>query len=705
MMIGIGSAYFYSAVFIQGKFKTISDGSLPAMSSLNEIRESVWELWQIKEKEELVGQSFIDVEKTILHYRNVSNIDQKDEVSKRLRASILMLQEKVDTMDYNQFVQAVVDINFMVSQVMSAESAKLSSKTQEVDWVTAYTSGLSMLLIAVGLFGCLLPGLWLAKSVSKALVNVQKAADLIAAGDLSQGLSEEGNDEISQLSTSFNRMVTTIRQADIEITREVEDRIRAERKAQTAAKAKSDFLAHMSHEFRTPLNGILGYSQMLSLDHGLSEKNVEVVKSLQKSGESLLELINDVLDLTKIEAQKMNVQKTRFYLGDFLESLVESYSEQVRMKGLNFKIELDDNLPEDILSDQIRLRQILVNLLGNAIKFTDRGHVGISVTPIEGGLRFSVYDTGMGISPEHHADVMQPFQQIELKDRNNQGTGLGLPISNRLLEMMGSHLCLKSDLEKGSTFYFDLPQPDVKYRKLVHSPTRVTGYRGKARKILIGEEGLGTATMLMPLMQKVGFEVLHLRSADTFIEKCLFFQADVVVIDLYFGESDGVEVMRELQNEYERNPDSNVPTIFLFSDHRKTNDRERALRSGANAFLGVPIRFSDLLVAIRDELDLVWIEGSAELDTRSNSVKMQIQEDQEDIYPQKSELKSLLELTRSGNVRQLRERLVQLREENKTLSLFVDRLLVLCADYRVNAILQELEKLVANETLETDQKT
>ena len=702
LMIGIGAGYLFTSIYVKKKLAVMSQASLPSMQLLNDIRENVWGIWGIQGDEMESGLRFREMEKKAIAYQNISKQEEMEKISLELRTSLLELQEALDADDYQSFLSGAGKINRIITLAVDNETDILVRKGREVNGIVTLANWISILFIAVAVVFCMIPGWWLAASISKALGKTQLAADQIASGDLSQTLPEEGEDEISELACAFNRMVDTIRQADEEITREVEDRIRAERKAQSAAKAKSDFLAHMSHEFRTPLNGILGYSQMLSMDPALSEKNLDVVKSLRKSGESLLELINDVLDLTKIEAQKMNVQKTRFYLGDFLESLVESYAEQIKSKGLTFKVNLDPKLPEDILSDQIRLRQILVNLLGNAIKFTDRGEVGIVVSPLDGGIRFAVFDSGIGIAPENHAAVMQPFQQVEHLDRQNQGTGLGLPISSRLLEMLGTHLNIKSALGEGTTFWFDLPQPDVKYRKLVHSPTRVTGYRGKARKILIGEEKLTTATTMMPLLQKVGFEVLHLRTPSIFLEKCQFFQPDVVLIDLYFAEADGVEVMQELQTMYDRNPEMQMPIVFIFSDHRKPNDRERALGSGANIYLGTPIRFTDLLEDLRAEMELVWVEGNGEQE------KPEISDDpagttQAEVLPEPDEIFGLLELARSGNIRQLKVRLGEIKAQQADgVSRFVDRMLILCGDYRINAILQELEALIKSETPEQD---
>ncbi|WFB34816.1 ATP-binding protein [Kiritimatiellota bacterium B12222] len=696
LMLSMGVGYFFTSFYVHHKFTQVNDSSIPAITSLNKIRLGLWNLWEIRDNEDALMNAFQALEKETLTYVEASTTEHA-QFSIAMRKELLELQEIFDAENESIYIKSAERINDILSEALSSETEVLDGLGADANKVTGISSIMGFVVIVIALIVGLVPGWWLARVISKALANTQEVADSVASGDLTRRLPEDGHDEISELAIAFNRMVDNIREADEEITREVDDRIRAERKAQIAAKAKSDFLAHMSHEFRTPLNGILGYSQMLSMDSGLSQKNLDVVKSLRKSGESLLELINDVLDLTKIEAQKMSVQKTRFYLGDFMDSLLESFAEQVTQKGLKFEVDMDKNLPEDILSDQIRLRQIIINLLGNALKFTDKGSVGLSVKPLENGIRFSITDTGVGIAEEDLTSIMQPFHQVETNGQKNHGTGLGLPISNRLLEMMNSSLHIDSELGKGTTFWFDLPQPDIKHRKLVYSPTHIKGYRGKARKVLIGESGLETATMLMPLLQKVGFEILHLRNSKSLLEKCDIFQPDVVLIDLYFSDLDGIEVMSKLQTRYEENK---MPVVLLFSNHRSPNDRERSLRAGANAFVGVPIRFADLLEILREELSLVWIEGDSPVQKDNAPIQKVTMSE---IPPPIELLEELLELSRSGNVRQLKVRLQEIQDDDHQTTSFCSRMLSLCAHYRVNAILKELETLVEESPKDTEE--
>jgi signal transduction histidine kinase/DNA-binding NarL/FixJ family response regulator len=690
LMIAISAGYLVASRMMNEQFTAMSNQNIPAMEALGEARELLWGLWETREDEARTVAAFRKAEALLLDYRQATWIPRGTDHARELRRELLEVQEGFDGIALEQFNHHLEKVNVIFAEALSDESAFLGQTSDRMLALNQQVSWLSLTLIGVAVFLCLLPGWWLATGISSALNDARQAADQVAAGDLTQQLPEKGQNEISKLAAAFNRMVDTIRQADEEITREVDDRVRAERKAQVAAKAKSDFLAHMSHEFRTPLNGILGYSQMLAMDKGLSEKNLEVVKSLKKSGESLLELINDVLDLTKIEAQKMNVLKTRFYLGDFLESLSEGYAEQVKRKGIDYKLHMEESLPEDILADQIRLRQILVNLLGNAIKFTDKGEIGIVVTPTEGGIRFAVFDSGIGIAPENFEMVLQPFQQVDHRDRQHHGTGLGLPLTSRLLEMMGSSLNIKSEVGEGSTFWFDLPQPDIKSRKLVQATSRITGYRGETRKVLVAEESIGPAAHLIPLLQKVGFNTLHAREPETFVNSCQFFAPDVILLDLYFGEADGVERMLEVQKVYDRVRENSSPPFLMFSDHRKPDDRERSLRSGASAFLGAPIRFADLLASLKDELHLEWMEssmeGSGDEEGASDS-----EVPSPEVSPDPQQLQELLTLTRAGNVRQLREKLQSLQDEDVDLNKFCNRMLELTGDYRMNAILQDLE--------------
>jgi len=689
-ILTVGTGYYVSSQFLRTEFRTMETVSFPAVDALGQARERALSLWGERENEEQIQRSFLELEAALISYGNLSVHRGANPLALQLRRTMLELQETFQEMELSSYLETVTTFNRYVSEAVELENSTLVERTGEASLLLSRFSYISLLLLMFAVLVCLIPGWWLTDRISTALGETQKVAEEVAHGNLELRLPEGRKDELSKMAQAFNRMVDTIREADEEITREVEERIRAEEKASIAAKAKSDFLAQVSHEFRTPLNGILGYSQLLSMDPGLSPANLEVVKSLEKSGESLLELINDVLDLSKIDANKMSLQKTRFYLGDFLTSLKQSVEEQVRRKGLVFDLHLDENLPEDVLADPIRLRQVLVNLLGNSLKFTDVGHIGLSLTPVKEGIRFAVSDTGIGI-PEDQLDViLQPFRQVNQQGRKNHGTGLGLSISNRLLEIMGARLAIKSQAGEGSTFWFDLPQPDLHSRRLVQSPATITGYRGGTRKILVGEGGGEITGTLLPLLQQIGFETLHVEEPEAFVTSCALFQPDALVLDLYFAGNDGIKIMKEAQTSLYEKGGGALPCVIFFSDHRAADDRERCLRAGGNGYLGTPLRFNDLLALLKEALDLTWREGGEE--TLSKNSDEQVLEEPVEHFPGEDELSSLLSLVRTGNTRQVRIHLREILQKNPQTESFVNRILALSSTYRMNDIQRELEE-------------
>ncbi len=243
--------------------------------------------------------------------------------------------------------------------------------------------------------------------------------------------------------------------------------------ADAANQAKSEFLANMSHELRTPLNGILGYTQILNRSISLSAKEKHGVNVIHQCGAHLLTLIDDILDIAKIEARKLELTPQEIHLSSFLQSIVDICRVRADRKGIELIFQLDPNLPINIVADEKRLRQVLINLLGNAIKFTDRGAVTFVVNVIEVAmlptLRFQIIDTGLGIAIDRIDRIFQAFEQVG--DRQSEGTGLGLTISQKIMELMGSKIQVESQEDIGSKFWFDLrsvttnnaiPQPTIK---------------------------------------------------------------------------------------------------------------------------------------------------------------------------------------------------------------------------------------------------
>jgi PAS domain S-box-containing protein len=379
----------------------------------------------------------------------------------------------------------------------------------------------------------------------------------------------------------------------------------AKEAAEAANRAKSEFLANMSHELRTPLNGVLGYAQILQRDQGLTERQREAIRVMRQSGEHLLTLLNDILDLSKIEAGRMELQLSEFNLLDFLDNIVNVFRIQAQQKGVAFGFERVSDLPVGVQGDEKRLRQVLINLLGNAIKFTRQGQVTFTVGYHYEKIRFQVEDTGIGIKAEDIETIFLPFRQAQAFHDGVQGTGLGLSISKRLIEMMSSELQVTSTLGQGSIFWFDLELPVIPgWRRKGEMPGRaIIGVRGAERKVLIIDDNHENRSVLVDLLSAIGFEVEEAEDGLTGLTKARQSHPDVILMDLAMPVMDGFTATRQIRQD----PALQDTVVIAVSASAFSEDQQRSLAAGCDGFVAKPVRLELLLQYIQAHINLDWI--------------------------------------------------------------------------------------------------
>ncbi len=488
----------------------------------------------------------------------------------------------------------------------------------------------------------------------------------------------------------------------------------AKEAAELANRAKSTFLANMSHELRTPLNGILGFTQILRRDTTLTAKHLESVNVIHRCGEYLLTLINDILDLAKIEAGKIEVCPVTVNFKGFIAGIIDLFEMRAQQKGIQFNYETLSPLPAAILADDKRLRQVLINLLGNAVKFTHQGSVTLKIGYHQNKLRFQVEDSGVGIAPEDLEKIFEPFQQVGDHQYKAEGTGLGLPITKKLVKKMGGELQVESVLGLGSIFWMllELPEVSVVQEKISQLPV-IIGYqittprpppyqgggvnpdRGIVCTPLLAKEGPGVVVVLViddnwenravlvNLLTPLGFSVVEASNGQEGLTLLEEVQPDLIIVDLVMPIMNGLEFTRQVRS-LPLPTFQNLPIIAASATVFETYQQD-SLTAGCNAFLAKPIRAEVLLELLGELLGLTWVyESDQSLPTLDSLPSADLGGEKVELSTEQASI--LFELAMMGDVMGILEEVKEIQQANPQLVPFTKQIEQLLKSFQVDKV-------------------
>lgn len=560
---------------------------------------------------------------------------------------------------------------------------------------------------------------------TRPLRQIVKMADGVSHGNFSSEFEIHQHDEVGALARSFSAMRNTIRKVLQETdgligavqaghldsrsdARQFEGEWRnlvegvndlagafadgvielqtAKEAAETANSAKSLFLSSMSHELRTPLNAILGYAQIIRRQDNLTDTQRQQLAIMHSSGEHLLMLINDILDVGKIEAQKMDVEQVAFDLPSLLRQVFNLTRLSAEEKELDFLYEERSPLPPYVRGDERKLRQILLNLLSNALKYTRRGSVTLCVSYEQreenGTLRCDIIDTGIGIPPDKLESIFEPFTQLVGDGQVREGTGLGLNITRRLLELMHGGLTVESVPGKGSIFHLELTLPLVAdpERALENGEVSVTGYRGERKRILVVDDNVGNTSMLVSLFEPLGFTVDTALNGEEALKVAHEQQPDLVLMDLVMPVMDGLEAIRLLRADPEFDRVGIIGASASITSSGQKGDFIRI----CDDFVIKPIRIDVLLEKIGNQLKIEWVTEEIAVPPKAAYANAN---NEEMITPPPAEMDDLLDLAMSGDMQGVEQWADEIATRDARYRAFADRLKDLAGGFKTKAVL------------------